>query len=438
MLDAAIKLDPHFAAAYAQKASTLADLTGSFASNACGFRSGYAEAATIARRAIALAPNLALGHGALSDALWGQLDFRAGLAEYGRALDLSPDDVDVLMGYSRLAAPIGQRRGAIAAAGKAADIDPLNPKAHALLANAYFAGRRYEDTLRVLKRVLELSPGREPALIMTGDALTLLGRYTEAGPAYAKADADDLFRLTGEAILAARTHNSSVSDDKLTRITEAFGEAASYQVAQVLAQREETEKLWWLLLEHSPCETLGWSHCPLIHSWTRFESNRASASSCDSLISLLFESQLSTQSLDSRSALGLATGLIPSSAPEQLQSNSFASCHRWDLRWTSIIRKPGWAMAGVPATLSRPVPITCQLNTSGKCSCGSKTLKNGTAPRRRPRLAYGPALQRLRIREPAIIPKQAGLGSAFDLKLTLAERQPPTQGRALALSSACH
>ena len=59
----------------------------------------------------------------------------------------------------------------------------------------------------MLKRVLELSPGREPALIMTGDALTLLGRYTEAGPAYAKADADDLFRLTGEAILAARTHN---------------------------------------------------------------------------------------------------------------------------------------------------------------------------------------------------------------------------------------
>ena len=53
----------------------------------------------IARRASALAPNLALGHGALSDALWGQLDFRAGLAEYGRALDLSPDDVDVLMGY---------------------------------------------------------------------------------------------------------------------------------------------------------------------------------------------------------------------------------------------------------------------------------------------------------------------------------------------------
>lgn len=126
LLDAAIKLDPHFAAAYAQKASTLADLTGSFAATPADFVRGYAEAATIARRAIALAPNLALGHGALSDALWGQLDFRAGLAEYGRALDLSPDDVDVLMGYSRLAAPIGQRRGAIAAAGKAADIDPLN------------------------------------------------------------------------------------------------------------------------------------------------------------------------------------------------------------------------------------------------------------------------------------------------------------------------
>ena len=95
----------------------------------------------------------------------------------------------------------------------------------------------------MLKRVLELSPGREPALIMTGDALTLLGRYTEAGPAYAKADADDLFRLTGEAILAARTHNCvRLGRIRLTRITEAFGEAASYQVAQVLAQREETEK----------------------------------------------------------------------------------------------------------------------------------------------------------------------------------------------------
>ena len=91
LFDAAIALDGKFATAYAQKAIIQTDLAGLFSETPEAFERGYTAAADSARRAIELAPGLAVGHAALAEALAGLLDLRGAGAEY-------PDrDVDRLV-----------------------------------------------------------------------------------------------------------------------------------------------------------------------------------------------------------------------------------------------------------------------------------------------------------------------------------------------------
>lgn len=71
------------------------------------------------------------------------------------------------------------------------------------------------------------------------DTLTLMNQTNEATNEYKKAPADDLFRLTGEAILAARAGDKAGAERVVTHIRQLFGAAASYQYAQIYAQAGE-------------------------------------------------------------------------------------------------------------------------------------------------------------------------------------------------------
>jgi hypothetical protein len=64
----------------------------------------------------------------------------------------------------------------------------------------------------------------------------MAGKIDESREAYAAAPADDLFRLTGEAILAARTGDPSGARLKVARIRQVSGDAASYQFGEIYAQ----------------------------------------------------------------------------------------------------------------------------------------------------------------------------------------------------------
>jgi serine/threonine-protein kinase len=243
LFDAAIESDPKFADAYAQKAETLADLTGVYSNTASEFDRGYSEAAVIARRAIALAPHRALGHSALANALGGKLDVRGALAEYQRAFASFAGETEVLGSYSIFMSHIGNSREGLAAADRAISLDPLNPRSHAMRASALFYARRYAEAAVSFRAVMERARVT-PVMAYVGlaNCLLLQGKTQDAQREYANAPADNVYRLTGEAILAALSGDRDGANRKLEVIREKFGDSAVYQQAQILAQLGQRDR----------------------------------------------------------------------------------------------------------------------------------------------------------------------------------------------------
>jgi len=243
LFDASIKADPQFADAYAQKAESLTVLAGAFANTAADFDHGYAMAAQNARRAIALAPNRALGHSALAAALAGMLDVSGALAEHNRAYQLFAGEPEVLANYSFFMSKIGRPSEGIRAAERAISIDPLNARPYAMRSNAYWFARRYSDAEASFRETLEKSRARGPlAYTGLGNSLMLQGRNDAAREAYSLATSDNVYRLTGQAILYARTGNPAAAQQTLQRLIEKYGDSAAYQQAQVHAQLKHSDQ----------------------------------------------------------------------------------------------------------------------------------------------------------------------------------------------------
>ena len=241
--DGAIQIDPRFADAYAQKSITLADLTNAFSSSSSDFERGFAEAASNARRAVSLAPDRAVAHAALAEALLGSLDLRGADAEYGKAAATGSSDPVVMTGYGFFLSQTNRPNEGLRAAERGLVLDPLNPRAHASRSAAFFVSGRYEDSIRSTQHAGSLAKVVPSiGLINIGECYMLLGNAAKAREFFSQAPADNLFRLTAEAILAARTGELAQSNDKLARLRSTSGGAALYQEAEILAQQGNADE----------------------------------------------------------------------------------------------------------------------------------------------------------------------------------------------------
>ena len=242
LLDSAIDADPRYAEAYARRAIVLRQLFGLYASNSDVWDRAARQAAASAQKAIDLAPTFAAGHVALGTVMAGQLNLPAALDQYRRAELLSPNDPQLLLDYSQFLSEIGRPAEALSRARKAIQLDPLNPKAYEKQMWAFYAARRYPDLIQAAKQVLALSPKNGTAIASLGDGYVLTGRYNEARRAYASGPQDHSFILSSEAILADRLGDRQTSDRLLGRLRELYGDAASYQYADIYAQRGEKDE----------------------------------------------------------------------------------------------------------------------------------------------------------------------------------------------------
>ena len=95
----AVRLDPGYALALADRSNALAYLAGNYETGQA-IRDNYDKALADAREALRLAPRLAEGHLALArNFLEGSLDFSQASVEYERAVALAPGDARVLTSY---------------------------------------------------------------------------------------------------------------------------------------------------------------------------------------------------------------------------------------------------------------------------------------------------------------------------------------------------
>jgi tetratricopeptide (TPR) repeat protein len=240
----AIGADPNYALAYAGRSLAFADFARALVS---GPDAGdyLNKAQRDARKAIALAPDLADGHLSLANFFAGSLNFEDAFEEYEHALALAPGNARILKDYGAFAVLLGRNEAGLAAARRLLILDPLNAWNHFGLGVSLTFARRYGEAIRALTDARTLIPEDVSVNMWLGIAYYLSGDFQNA-----RATCEKAGEVNGPWCLA-------MVYDKLGRRSEAKrmfaklrafgGDQFAEGYADIYAQWGETElALEWL------------------------------------------------------------------------------------------------------------------------------------------------------------------------------------------------
>ena len=238
----AIALDPHYAAAYAGLS-----LAKAWVADAAGDANAIQRAALDADKAIALAPDDALGYAARgyirSNWLW---NWSGALSDIEKALSLDPHNSEVQRRYGLVLYDVGRTPEAIAATKQATDLDPLSGRAWINLGFYSMQIKDYAAAEAALARALALEPASEVGLSNLGALQLVRGRADQSLVTYSKIN-DVAFRLAGVAMAEHSLGHEVESLQALRELAGNHAREAAYQIAQVHAWRGETDEAFqWL------------------------------------------------------------------------------------------------------------------------------------------------------------------------------------------------
>ena len=242
----AIRLDPHYALAFAARSLALSTAAAQDATEAAG-REGFDKAQADARQALALAPDLAQAH--LASALvseLGDLDFTQASEAYERALALAPGNAEVLRNSGLFAALMGHFDAGLAAANRAVVLDPLARGSHATLGRALYAARRYKEAVAAYAEVISLEPDYKQTYGVRGLAYYGLGDL-ESARASCETKPDYWVSQWCLAVIYNKLGRHADAEVVLAKLKAANGDAGAYQYATIYAQWGNlTKALEWL------------------------------------------------------------------------------------------------------------------------------------------------------------------------------------------------
>ena len=229
----ALALDPNFASAWAAAAMAHASLAGygGNVSVADGFR--RARAATL--RALDLEPNLPAAHSTLS---WIQLycdwDWKGADASSRRALELAPNDANVLLNAAIVAGNLGQREKDVALIRRALLLDPLDAVLHRQIAMAELDATQLDAAEKALMRALELDAQVALTHFTFGLIYLARGRATEALASFQRETLED-YRLLGVTIAQHAQGLDAESAATLAELVEKYAALSPCQIAEAYA-----------------------------------------------------------------------------------------------------------------------------------------------------------------------------------------------------------
>ncbi|MFN8733761.1 MAG: TIR domain-containing protein [Hyphomonadaceae bacterium] len=239
--DAALALDPDYAAAHAWRSRTLSVLYGqSVSPNAA--EETRLDAIAAGRKAVSLASDFADGYSALGFALFNVgLDVKAAKPVFEQSLNYGRGDGDVLTGFAVFCARTGRVDEAVATIARATTLDPLNPTVFRSAGTIALLARRYREALPFFERALSMNPKMSVAHSFQGTALLLMDRHNEARQAF-EAEPNQVFALPGLAILDHLAGQKAAAQANLDKLIRAAGDSGLYQQAQVFAMWGELDR----------------------------------------------------------------------------------------------------------------------------------------------------------------------------------------------------
>ncbi len=241
----AIRLDPHYAIAFAARSIASSNLAAQ-SESAAAAREGLAKAEADARQAIALAPDLGQAHLALAQFSEYTLNFTQANTEYERALALAPGNAQVLRVSSEFFVYLGRFDVGVAAARRAVVLDPLARASHSVLGEALFHARRYAESLAAFTDTLSLDPQFKPSYATRGLSFYALGDLDHAR-ASCETQRDFWTSQWCLAIVYDKLGRHADAEAELAKLKAFGGDGAAYQYATIYAQWGDRPKaLEWL------------------------------------------------------------------------------------------------------------------------------------------------------------------------------------------------
>jgi len=239
----ALAIDPDYAAAWAGLARDYYTRAGT---ELHPIDEGYQLAREAANRALAIDPEYAPAYAQLGYIAVYHGDLAAAARHLERALALDPTNSDIIANAAILARSLGRLDEAITLQEYAVARDPVNPIGHARLGLFYLWAGRLDESIVSYRTTLSLSPGRIGAQHNIGEALLLKGE-PEAALAAIQQESSELWRMVGLPMAYHALGQAAESDAALAELIEKYEQETAYNIAYVLALRNEADRAFeWL------------------------------------------------------------------------------------------------------------------------------------------------------------------------------------------------
>jgi TolB-like protein len=244
----AVALDPGFAAAWAGLAQAtywVAD-SGSVAAEILATQDRALKAG---ETAVALGPDIAQAYAARGFVRGSVFDWAGARADFERALQLDPNDVDALRDYALIVLrPTGRLEEGLTYLRKAAEVDPLNSRAWTSVGSFLVALGRLKEGREVLNRAYQLNPESQFIGIALCTGLLLEGQPEAALSAGLRSPAGhNAFRLECAAIANHQLGRSGEAQKALDELISNWSDGAAYQIAAVYAWEGDKDRAFqWL------------------------------------------------------------------------------------------------------------------------------------------------------------------------------------------------
>jgi len=239
-----LAIDPDYAAAWVGLSR---NYTNQANKGLLPWDAGYGQAREAAEIALSIDPDNARAHALLGwIATTYDNDLSAAARHYERALALDSTNPEILGNAAALLPSLGRPDQATAVEEYVARRDPLNPTGHFNLGVNYLAAGRWDEAIASFRTVLRLSPAYIGARYHVGTALLLQGDAMAALDAMEREESE-VFRMIGLAMVNHRLGRQQAADAALAKLIANYERQAAYNIAYVLAFRNEADRAFeWL------------------------------------------------------------------------------------------------------------------------------------------------------------------------------------------------
>lgn len=142
---------------------------------------GYAKARTALEKAVELDETLGEAHANLASMRFvSEWDMSSPGPMFLRAVKLSPDNADVFQLYGTYLMLLGEEEESVSILRRGVELDPLMPMATTWLACALFYAERFDESIALHKKILELEPKWHWSHIYLSHNYSLKGDHSKA------------------------------------------------------------------------------------------------------------------------------------------------------------------------------------------------------------------------------------------------------------------